>query len=309
MTTKELINGTITAEQKELPSANDAEALVFDPWDLMGSKMYTYKKLITKFVTNQALQQKLLNGTLKLPNIVTLMANFEGRPESVPTNSLFNFPLGVVAQQAKITYGYYVDTDADGETDTLVIDEHEPAFKFLSHLLLTNILLNIKELFYLVDSSGPNPNDWLWSPVTDQTIVEFKNTPNKFYIMKLALSEDTIEVLTGLGVDTSKSGLACHHNHARPHYQYFVFTTEDPLLPVQYYDLEPETRSEEPSIIFNQGFLDLVDTFDFGRNENETIFSHTNSMLAPEESYSYKKKEPNSDIFIEVNNGEPDVPR
>ena len=140
MTTKELINGTITAEQKELPSANDAEALVFDPWDLMGSKMYTYKKLITKFVTNQALQQKLLNGTLKLPNIVTLMANFEGRPESVPTNSLFNFPLGVVAQQAKITYGYYVDTDADGETDTLVIDEHEPAFKFLSHLLLTNIL-------------------------------------------------------------------------------------------------------------------------------------------------------------------------
>ena len=127
--------------------------------------------------------------------------------------------------------------------------------------------------------------------------------------MKLALSEDTIEVLTGLGVDTSKSGLACHHNHARPHYQYFVFTTEDPLLPVQYYDLEPETRSEEPSIIINQGFLDLVDTFDFGRNENETIFSHTNSMLAPEESYSYKKKEPNSDIFIEVNNGEPDVPR
>ena len=281
-------------DEEEVPQAITNDSGVFEPWDYMGSDMYTYKKLRDNLLNlKPEILQAIEDGDLKIPNVVSALIDHESRSNITSAESYFDFPNGKVAVYAKEAYGE---------------EQHNQAYNFVSHLFFTNILFNIKEMFYLVDSSGTNPNDWQWSPVTSNTITYFKNTPDKYFLIKLDLSENTKTIIKELGFDISKSGFASHHNHALPHSQYFIMSTEDINL-IEYYNLEPDTRANEPDVVYNDDFLNAIDNFDLSSNEDEATFSYTNSIVSPQDFYSYKIRKPNSDIVTEVDRGDPYVQR
>jgi hypothetical protein len=297
MPLKEVIPNTNTQEEVEesdpveLEFPSQDNSTTYDPWDFLGSDMYTYSKLTSAFASlDSNVTEKLTSGELQIPKVVFALIDYESVHNTTSVDSLFNFPNGKIAVHAKEIYGE---------------QEHYEAYKFISHLMFTNLFFNIKEIFYLRNSSGNDPSNWIWDIVTDKTLIEFKNTPNQFVILKLDVTSETKEVMQALGFDISRTGVPSHENHSTPESQYMILSTED-IADTEYYKLEPESRGTEPDVIFNTAFLNAIDNFS-PLGDRYPTYSHTNAMSSPDEFYSYKQKEPNSDIFIEVDDGDLDV--
>ena len=295
MPSKEVIPATqvevVENDPVEAETPSQDNPTTYDPWDFLGSDMYTYNKLTSAFASlNSDITEKLTSGELQIPKIVFALIDYESSQNTTTADSLFGFPNGKIAVHAKEVYGD---------------QEHFEAYKFISHLMLTNLFFNIKEIFYLRNSSGNDPSNWIWDIVTDKALIEFKNTPNQFVILKLDVTSETKEIMQALGLDISRTGVPSHENHATAESQYMILSTEN-IADTEYYKLEPQSRDTESDVVFNTAFLNAVDNFSLA-GEQYSIYSHTNGMSSPDDFYSYKQKEPNSDIFIEVDDGDSDV--
>jgi len=179
------------------------------------------------------------------------------------------------------------------------VAEHEGEFvnqvsfsDFLEHLLFTNIFFNIKELYCLKNSHDKNTTNWEWELITHQTLSGLFVATNKFLIIKISLSAETLNILNDIGFDNYISGYPCHKNHRAPQSQYMILSSE-PINKNSYLNLEPSDRAEESHIVINNNLLSNID---IEITDAETpVFSYTSNMLSIPDGFLQLNQTSNSD--------------
>lgn len=190
--------------------------------------------------------------------------------------------------------------------DNIQIDKHRAA-DYLLNLLINNVFLNIKEIFYLVKSKGGDTEFWEWERLTEENFNMIRQSnPPKHLICKLDVSEELKEVLIGIGYEDfiKSSGCPAHHDHSEPQNKYFILSNfgdrQDFISQSQDYFSNSEGDQE---IVFTPEFKNLnVDIEILSEDNNVAAFSHTHTMVLNSNFLSGMILESNSDFVTETTN-------
>ena len=141
--------------------------------------------------------------------------------------------------------------------------------QLVEHKVFKNILFNAKQIFILRESDGKTAQNWVWQEMTSDHLSSLYNQENRFYLGRISMSQKLQDSLSALGMTVSNTTRGVANAKHNVGYRYFIISSE-PVTLMEYLDLLPQTRAEEPS------FVDIFDEIDYVIPE-----------LTPEDDYSY----------------------
>lgn len=283
-----------------------------DPWDkLEGAGLTIYKLYNELNNADSSLTSKLQSGEWSLPASILALLNASNISSNTDFDSLFGnnyqYSTTQIWQYSEEVYG-------GGPTWNSSPEDGLARYNFISHILLTNIFYNFREIYYVenIPTNPTNgkpaigPSTWDWRPITHEVLTRMLGETNKYYIIKLDMSGKMKELFNKLKISTNDSGFPCHHVHAIPENEYMILSTEQLQLS-QYYNLVIPSSDEDPDVEIKDSFFNDLESFNF-QNTNEESTYRTGGTIIFDNSYSYMAQEKNDDIETE-SEGDPYVQR
>jgi len=141
-------------------------------------------------------------------------------------------------------------------------------------LILTNILLNLRQIQVLKSSSI---NTWEWETLTIDMFNEMLLTPNSFTIMRLNLDQDTRNLIESFFPTPNGTGFAGHEDHTVDD-PYYILSSEDITIE-EYTELSNNFEQTEDFVDDTSSWIfensELLEIYD----NDQVTFSFTSGLM------------------------------